>query len=203
MFLFLFFLLGWFYFFQNVSSEWNINHLDEGVIDYPVFQLHPSFSCWLMFSCSVVSDSLWPRGLQHIRLPCPSPPPRVCSNSCPLSWWYYPVISSSIAPFSSCPQSFPFCWYRYFLKRRNRLEYTASVSVNSKMFAVILELFPYVPSLRLNFSYRIFPPDSWTNNGMTDSQNGFYIRDPRAASHMLFFNAVFNDLPPSIPDFCF
>ena len=52
-------------------------------------------------------DSLWPHGLQHARLPCPSPSPGVCSNSCPLSWWYHPTTSSSVAPFSFCLQSFP------------------------------------------------------------------------------------------------
>ena len=51
-----------------------------------------------------MSDCLWPHELQ---LPCPSPPPGVCSNSCPLSQWCHPTISSSVAPFSSCPQSFP------------------------------------------------------------------------------------------------
>ena len=51
--------------------------------------------------------SLWPRGLQHARLPCPSPSPGVYSNSCPLSRWYHPTISSCIAPFSSYLQSFP------------------------------------------------------------------------------------------------
>ena len=54
-----------------------------------------------------MSNSLWPHGLQHSRLPCPSPSPRVCSNSCPLSQWCHPIISSSVVPFSSCPQSFP------------------------------------------------------------------------------------------------
>ena len=53
-----------------------------------------------------MSDSLWPHGLQHTRLPCPSLSPGVCSNSCPLSWWSYPTISSSVTPFSSCSQSF-------------------------------------------------------------------------------------------------
>ena len=58
-------------------------------------------------SHSVLSDSLWPHGLQHTRLPCPSPTPGACSNLCPLSWWCHPVISSSLVPFSSCLQSFP------------------------------------------------------------------------------------------------
>ena len=61
----------------------------------------------VQFSRSVVSNSLQPHGLQHARPPCPSPTPRACSNSCPSSRWCHPPISSSIVPFSSCPQSFP------------------------------------------------------------------------------------------------
>ena len=59
------------------------------------------------FSCSVMSDCLWPHGLQHAKPPCPSPAPRVCSNSCPFSQWCHPTISSSVVPFSFCFQSFP------------------------------------------------------------------------------------------------
>ena len=61
----------------------------------------------VQFSRSVVSDSLWPHGLQHARPPCPSWTPRACSNSCPSSQWCHPTISSSVVPFSSCLQSFP------------------------------------------------------------------------------------------------
>ena len=64
------------------------------------------FQFSIQFSCSVVSDSLRPHGLQHARLPCPSPTSGVYSNSCPLSRWYHPTISSSVVPFS-CLQSFP------------------------------------------------------------------------------------------------
>ena len=62
-----------------------------------------SYSLWFpfQFSCSVVSDSFQPHGLQHARPPCPSPAPGVYSNLCPLSWWCHPAISSSIVPFSS------------------------------------------------------------------------------------------------------
>ena len=56
---------------------------------------------------SVVSDSLQPHGLQYARLPCPSPTPKACSDSCPSSRWCHPTISSSVIPFSSCLQSFP------------------------------------------------------------------------------------------------
>ena len=54
-----------------------------------------------------MSYSLQPHELQHARFPCPSPTPRTCSNSWPLSWWCHPTISSSVVPFSSCLQSFP------------------------------------------------------------------------------------------------
>ena len=54
-----------------------------------------------------MSDSLWPHEAQHTRLPCPTVSPRVCPNSCPLSQWWHPTISSSVSPFCSCPQSFP------------------------------------------------------------------------------------------------
>ena len=59
----------------------------------------------LLFSHSVMSDSLQPHGLQHTRPPCPSPSPGVCSNSCPLSGWCHSTISSSVIHFSSCLQS--------------------------------------------------------------------------------------------------
>ena len=61
----------------------------------------------VQFSRSVVSDSLQPHEPQHTRPPCPSPPAGVYPNSCPLSQWCHPTISSSVIPFSSCPQSFP------------------------------------------------------------------------------------------------
>ena len=61
----------------------------------------------LLFSCSTMSESLWSHELQYARLPCPSLSPKVCSNSCPLSQRYHPIISSSVALFSSCPQCFP------------------------------------------------------------------------------------------------
>ena len=71
-----------------------------------LFWLHPKNTCSVQFSCSVMSDSLRPHGLQHTRLPCPSPTPEVDSNSCPLSRWCHPTISSSVVPFSHL-QSFP------------------------------------------------------------------------------------------------
>ena len=86
-----------------------------------------------MFSCSVMSDSLQPYGLQHSRLPCPSPSPRVGSNSCPLSQWYHPPISSFVIPFSSCLQSFPasgsFPMSQFFPSGGRSIGVSASASV--------------------------------------------------------------------------
>ena len=69
------------------------------------------FTCYInispQFLYSVMSNSLWHHGLQHTRLPCPSPTPGTCSNSCPSSQWCHPIISSSVIPFSSSLQSFP------------------------------------------------------------------------------------------------
>ena len=88
--------------------------LEKQIATHSVFLLdsHMDRVAWqatvaVQFSCSVASSSLQLHGLQHIRLPCPSPSPRVCSNSCPVSWWCHPIISSSVTLFSSCPQCFP------------------------------------------------------------------------------------------------
>ena len=82
---------------------------------------------------SVVSDSLPPHGSQHPRPPCPSTIPRVYSNSCPFSWWCHPTISSSVVPFSSCPQSFPaarsFQMSQFFASGGQSIGISASASV--------------------------------------------------------------------------
>ena len=64
------------------------------------------FQVLIQFICSVMSDSLWPHGLQHARLPCPTPTPGACSNSRPSTQWCLPTISSSVVSFSFCLQSF-------------------------------------------------------------------------------------------------
>ena len=61
---------------------------------------------YLAVHYSVTVNSLWPQGQQHARLPCPSPTLEACSNLCPLSWWWHPIILSSVIPFSPCLQSF-------------------------------------------------------------------------------------------------
>ena len=75
--------------------------------DHRYVETFQSYNISVQFSRSVVSDSLWPHDLQHARSPCPSPTLRLYSNSCPLSQWCHPAISSSVIPFSSCPQSLP------------------------------------------------------------------------------------------------
>ena len=114
---------------NNVVVKWStdFNRLAEdfwkGVLSFSSVQ----------FSCSVMSDSLWPHGLQHTRLPCPSPTPGASSNSCPLSRWGHPTISSSIVPFSSCLQSFqasgPFLVSQYFASGGQSIGVSASASV--------------------------------------------------------------------------
>ena len=74
----------------------------------PTWETHNIFSSVsVQFSHSVMSNSLWLHESQHTRPPCPSPTPGVHSNSCPSNWWCHPAISSSVIPFSSCPQSLP------------------------------------------------------------------------------------------------
>ena len=87
----------------------------------------------VQFSHSVVSDCLWPHGLQHARLPCPSSTPGDYSNSCPSSQWCHPTISSSVFPFSSCLQSFPasgsFSKSQFFTSDGQSIGASASASV--------------------------------------------------------------------------
>ena len=89
----------------------------------------------VQFSRSVMSDSLQPHGLQHAMLPCPSPTPRACLNSSPLSWWCHPTISSSVVPFSSPLQSFPasgsFQVSQFFIWGGQSIGVSASASVHA------------------------------------------------------------------------
>ena len=90
-------------------------------------------SCYQFSSVAVMPDSLQPRGLQHTRLPCPSPTPRAYSNSCPSHWLCQPTISFSVIPFSSCPQSFSasgsFKMSQFFISGGQSIGVSASASV--------------------------------------------------------------------------
>ena len=93
----LYVLLSFLSFSLSLSSIWSSYRYQEDIC----------LRLSLLFSHSVVSSSLWPHGLVHTRLPCPSLSPRACSNSHPLSRWCHPTLSFSVTLFSSCPQSFP------------------------------------------------------------------------------------------------
>ena len=87
----------------------------------------------VQFSCSVMLKSLWPHGLQHAKLPCPSPTLRIYSNSYPLSQWYHAIILSFVVPFSSCLESFPasgsFPVGQFFVSSGQSIGVSASASV--------------------------------------------------------------------------
>ena len=114
------FIFNWFILISFTLYTFSHYHLFP--LNFPFIQIHLWFNLIslihstflnfllmlsVQFSCSVVSDSLWAHGLQHGRPPCPSLSPGVCPSPCPLSLWYHPAISSSVAPFSSHLQTFP------------------------------------------------------------------------------------------------
>ena len=98
-----------------------------------MFLLSERLFKFYVFVHSLGCSSLWPHGLQHARPPYPSLSPGVCSNSCPLSWWCPPTILSSVAPLSSCPQSFwasgSFPMSQFFSSSRQSIGVSASASV--------------------------------------------------------------------------
>ena len=88
------------------SSAKGVSDVNSRVMDFWQMDLKLHL-CYTVPNYLTLSYSLPPHGVQLARLPCPSPSPGTCSNSCPLSWWHHPTISSSVVPFSSCLQSFP------------------------------------------------------------------------------------------------
>ena len=101
--------------------------------EFPPMPWHHFQTLLLLFSHLVMFNSLWSRGMQHTRLSCPSLSPRVCSNSCSLSQWHHPTISSSVLPFSSSLQSFPasesFPGTQFFASCGQSIGVSASASV--------------------------------------------------------------------------
>ena len=123
---------------KHYNSHWTTNFITCRLP--PVFKNSTCLlQCLILMSlhCSVTQSCptlCWPHWLQHTRLPCPSPSPRVCSNSCPVSWWCHPTISLfSVVPFSSCLQSFPasgsFPMNRLFASGDQSIGASASASV--------------------------------------------------------------------------
>ena len=92
----------------------------------------------VQFSHSVVSESLQPHVPKHVRLPCPSPTPGPCSNSCPLRWWCHPTISSSVVPFSSCLQPFP-AWGSFPMSRLFRSGQSIGVSASASVLPMNIQ----------------------------------------------------------------
>ena len=117
--------------FSLILYKWNNILCIFFLFDF--FHFETFSRCSVQFSCSVMSDSLWPHGLQHTRPPCPLPTPRVYSNSCPLSQWCHPIISSSVVPFSSHLQSFlasgSFLLSQFFASGGQSIGVSASTSV--------------------------------------------------------------------------
>ena len=96
----------WINVFISLDKYPEVELLDYMVVLFLIFWVAFLLFSVVQFTCSVVSDSLQPHGLQHARPPCPSPTPGIYSNSWPLSQWCHPAISSSVVPFSSRLQSF-------------------------------------------------------------------------------------------------
>ena len=113
-------------------APWIIIFYDAGKTS-GIISNHSRFKNSVQSVQSVISDSLWPYGLQHARLPSPSPTPRTCSNSCPSSWWCHPTISSSVIPFFFHLQSFPasgfFPMNQFFTSGGQNIGVSASASV--------------------------------------------------------------------------
>ena len=139
----------------------------------------------LLFSHSVESDFLWPHGLQHAKLPCPSPYPWTCSNSCPLSQWCHSTISSSVIPFSFCLQSFPasraFLMSQLFASGGQGIGASASASV---LPMNILDWFPLgwtgLISLPFNGLSRVFC-------NTTVQKHQFFVTQPSLWLNLYFY----------------
>ena len=103
---------------------------------FQIIKYTTSIEMLVQFSCSVMSNSLWPSEPQHTSPPCLSPTPGVHPNPCPLSWWCHPIISSSVFPFSSCHQSFPtsgsFQMSQFFTSGGHSIGVSASASILPK-----------------------------------------------------------------------
>ena len=123
-------LRKYFSWFAHLSDHYSFLWISNRAVLLSCSCIHQSS---VQFSCSVVSDSLWPHGLQYTSLPCLSPTPGVYSNSCPSSQWCHPTVSSSVIPFSSHLQSFPasvsFPMSHFFTSGGQSIGASASASV--------------------------------------------------------------------------
>ena len=136
----------------------------------------------VQFSRSIMSDSLWPHEPQHARPPCTSPTPGVYPNSCPLSWWCHPNISSSVVPLSSCPQSFPalgsFQMSQFFSSGGQSIGVSASTSV-------------------LPMNTQDWSPLGWTDWISLQSKGLFRVFSNTTVQKHQFFGTQFSSQPNS------
>jgi len=161
-----------------------LRHIDLSM--YPV--LYASIVCpfisSVQFSHSVVSNSLRLHGLQHAKLPCPSPSPGACSNSCLLSRWCHPTTSSSSAPLSSCPQSFPasgsFPRSQFFTSGGQSIGVSASASVlHLQLLEVSLSPGSTYSASRNSPNFPLqYSISLWFQKGLLEAEIHFCLRDP-------------------------
>ena len=137
----------------------------------PRFQGLWTYMLW--FSCSVVSNSLRPHSLQHARIPCPSPSPGPCSNSCPLSRWSHPAISSSVAPFSSCLHPF---------QHQGLFQWVSSLHQVAKVLELQLQHQSFQSIFSVDFLYNEMV---WSLCSLRDSQESFPTQFESINSSML------------------
>ena len=144
---------------NDLTQKDDPNIHSKGIKDTKFF-----FFLILLFSWSVTFNSLWPHGLQHARLPCPLPSLGTCSNSCPLSPWCHPTISSSVIPFS-CPQSFPasgsFLMSQLFTSGGQSIGASASVLPVNNQSWLLLELTGLISLLSKGLSRAFFSTTIW------------------------------------------
>ena len=153
----------------------------------------------VQFSHSVLSDSLPPHGLQHARPPCPSPIPGVCSNSCPLSQWCHPTISSSVTLFSSCLQSFwhhgSFFFFIFILFYFLPLQYCIGFAIYQHESTTGIHVFPILnpPSSSLSI------PSVWVVPVHQPQASSIVHRTWTGVSFHIWYCTCFNAILPNLP----
>ena len=135
----------------------------------------------VQFSITVLSDSLWPHGPHNTRLPCPSPTPEVYPNSCSLSGWCHPTISSSVFSFSSCPQSFPASW---------SFQMSQLFALNSVQFSSVAQSCPTLRPHAKYWSFRFNVSPANKHSGLLFSRMQYWISVQSKGLSRVFSNTT-------------